>query len=50
VRNTRTISLRKKRIAGLEKQVEMLMEASRLSRRKQFDSSSEKLHGDGYEQ
>lgn len=38
------------RIAGLEKQIEMLMEAIRLSRQKQFGSSSEKLHGDGYEQ
>ena len=38
------------RITALEKQVEQLMEAIRLSRRKQFGSSSEKLGEEGYEQ
>ena len=38
------------RISVLEKQVEVLMEAIRLSRKKQFGSSSEKLDEDGYEQ
>lgn len=38
------------RISALEKQVEQLMEAIRLSRKKQFGSSSEKLSEDAYEQ
>ena len=38
------------RISALEKQVEQLMEAIRLSRKKQFGPSSEKLSEDGYEQ
>lgn len=38
------------RITALEKQVEQLMEAIRLSRRKQFGTSSEKLGEEGYEQ
>ena len=38
------------RISALEKQIELLMEAVRLSRKKQFGSSSEKLLEDGYEQ
>ena len=38
------------RISVLEKQVEQLMEAIRLSRKKQFGSSSEKLSEDAYEQ
>ena len=38
------------RISALEKQVEQLMEAIRLSRKKQFGSSSEKLGEDAYEQ
>ena len=37
------------RISVLEKQVEQLMEAIRLSRKKQFGSSSEKLSEDAYE-
>lgn len=40
----------RERISALEKQVEQLMEAIRLSRRKQFGSSSEKLGEEGYEQ
>ena len=40
----------RERITALEKQVEQLMEAIRLSRRKQFGSSSEKLGEEGYEQ
>ena len=38
------------RISALEKQVEQLMEAIRLSRKKLFGSSSEKMSGNGYEQ
>ena len=38
------------RISALEKQVEQIMEAIRLSRKKQFGSSSEKLSEDAYEQ
>lgn len=38
------------KISALEKQIEQLMEAVRLSRRKQFGASSEKLKEDGYEQ
>ena len=38
------------RISALEKQVEQLMEAIRLSRKKQFGPSSEKLSEDAYEQ
>jgi len=38
------------RISVLEKQVEALMEAIRLSRKRQFGPSSEKLNEDGYEQ
>ena len=38
------------RISALEKQVEQLMEAIRLSRKKQFGASSEKLGEDAYEQ
>lgn len=38
------------RISALEKQVEQLMEVLRLSRKKQFGSSSEKLSEDAYEQ
>ena len=38
------------RISALEKQVEQLMEAIRLSRKKLYGSSSEKLGEDGYEQ
>ena len=38
------------RISALEKQVEQLMEAIRLSRKKRFGSSSEKLAEDSYEQ
>lgn len=38
------------RITALEKQVGQLMEAIRLSRRKQFSPSSEKLGEEGYEQ
>ena len=38
------------RISVLEKQVEQLMEAIRLSSKKQFGSSSEKLSEDAYEQ
>ena len=38
------------RISALEKQVEQLMEAIRLSRKKLFGPSSEKLGEDGYEQ
>ena len=37
------------RISALEKQIELLMEAVRLSRKKQFGSSSEKLLEDGCE-
>ena len=38
------------RISELEKQVEILMEAIRLSRQKRFGSSSEKTDDDGFEQ
>ena len=37
-------------ITELEKQVELLMEAIRLSRQKRFGASSEKINGDGMEQ
>ena len=38
------------RISALEKQIDLLVEAVRLSRKKQFGSSSEKLTENGYEQ
>ena len=38
------------RISALEKQVEQLMEAIQLSRKKQFGSSPEQLDEDSYEQ
>ena len=40
----------KARLSELEKQVEILMEAIRLSRKKQYGSSSEKSYEDGMEQ
>ena len=38
------------RISALEKQVEQLMEAIRLSRKKQFGSSSEQMNEEEYKQ
>lgn len=40
----------REKISELEKQVELLMEAIRLSRKKQYGSSSEKTYDDGMEQ